>query len=299
MCGVRAMACVKLPSRGWLRLEEAIGYWQANTPAVANAVPQRQELHVKAGEVTYLLPPPAREFADTPESDPDIIAMRKVAAAEKGRDLKVDVLQPDPRAAAAMREFDCKLSEAAFAKRVQFRGKRDTVDELDHEPIPFGYFSTERGFCLGSEIEPFPYPINDETLFKAATSGKVAIWHDVLVHRDEFMSWLAEAYPSCANLVRDSADLSRSRPAADTEDAALGGRGNRKVTGKWPVVVEWLKARFAGKPVPEPALAPRKALIAEAIKALSVLGGKLDDDTMKRAIEAYNANVTAGQSDPK
>jgi hypothetical protein len=76
----------------------------------------------------------------------------------------------------------------------------------------------------------------------------------------------------------------RGRPAA--------GAGKRKSgTGKRPLVIEWLQKRFGGEPVPEPSHAPRKALIAEAIKALPALGGSLDAGTMKRAIDEYDAAV--------
>jgi len=206
------MSTNKMPDAPWVRLQDAVTYWEENMPTVANAVPQRDRSHVKAGEVTYLLPPPAREFADTPELDPNIIAMREVAAAEKGRDLDVDVLRPDPDAANAMYEFDCKLSEAARDQRVQFRGKRDTSDASDHETIPFGYFSTSRGFCFGSEIEAFPYPMDDEALLRDAVSGKVVVWHDVFVNRDDFLKWIEEDFPefyqsNIASLCHGDADL--------------------------------------------------------------------------------------------
>jgi hypothetical protein len=183
-----------LPKRPTLRLQEAVAYWQANTPTVANSVPQRHKSHVKASEVTYFLPPPAPEFADKPESDPNVIAMRELAAAEKGRNLEVDVLQTDPRTAAA-HDFDCKLTEAAFAQRIRFKGKRDADDASNHEPIPFGYFSTPRGFCLDSKnIEPLPYPRNDQDIFEHAATDKDVIWYDVLVDRDDFLKWLAKEF---------------------------------------------------------------------------------------------------------
>ena len=77
--------------------------------------------------------------------------------------------------------------------------------------------------------------------------------------------------------------------------------GNEKVTtrkslGKQPAVIKWLTEKYNGSEVPEPSFAPRKKLRAEAIKEVAFLGGQLDEETMKKAIDAYNDLV---RGDPK
>ncbi|MGC1860428.1 MAG: hypothetical protein WA733_04700 [Methylocystis sp.] len=64
----------------------------------------------------------------------------------------------------------------------------------------------------------------------------------------------------------------------------------RKTIGKQPRVVERLKDKFKGEPVPEPGLCPRKALKAELLLADPSLT-PLDEDTLKRAIDAYNSTL--------
>ncbi len=124
---------------------------------------------------------------------------------------------PDHKVVCAAFDFDCRLSEAAFAQRVRFKGKREDNDTSEHEPIDFGYFSKPRGFCLGDgEIQPMPYPTNDQDIFEHAVTNKVAVWHDVLVHRDDFMTWIIEAYPSCASLIPAGSSSIESLPVLET-----------------------------------------------------------------------------------
>ncbi len=68
-------------------------------------------------------------------------------------------------------------------------------------------------------------------------------------------------------------------------------------TGKQPLLVKWLEKRFEGKPVPSPSFEPRKPLISKALAENHGLGGTLDDATMQKAIETYNAG--ASKNDPK
>jgi len=63
-----------------------------------------------------------------------------------------------------------------------------------------------------------------------------------------------------------------------------------KALGKQPLAIELLRKRFDGKPVPDPALCPRKALLAELRCSHKSLAS-LDDDTLKKSIERYNAST--------
>ena len=58
-----------------------------------------------------------------------------------------------------------------------------------------------------------------------------------------------------------------------------------------PAVVSWLRGKYVDKRVPEPSFEPRKSLIAEAIKEIPSLGGKLSADTMGKAINAYHSEI--------
>jgi hypothetical protein len=60
-----------------------------------------------------------------------------------------------------------------------------------------------------------------------------------------------------------------------------------KRTGKVPLVIRHL-ASLHPDGVPEPALAPRKALIAKLLHREPKLGGKLDEATLDKAIKEYN-----------
>lgn len=79
--------------------------------------------------------------------------------------------------------------------------------------------------------------------------------------------------------------------AGELADKKVCAEKRKDRVGKWPLIIDWLRTRFNGEAVPGPSHAPRKALIAEAIIALPLLGGKLDESTMKRAIDEYNAAV--------
>jgi hypothetical protein len=70
--------------------------------------------------------------------------------------------------------FEQKLSDAAFAGQVQFKGKRDSNDKTEHELIPSDYFSSHRGFFSKTgAIEPAPsWVADDAALFHEVMSDK-------------------------------------------------------------------------------------------------------------------------------
>ncbi len=59
--------------------------------------------------------------------------------------------------------------------------------------------------------------------------------------------------------------------------------------GKQPLVIDLLREKFAGQPVPDPSHYPRKDLLAEMRGKHPTLAS-LDDDTLKKAIKRYNTN---------
>jgi hypothetical protein len=61
-------------------------------------------------------------------------------------------------------------------------------------------------------------------------------------------------------------------------------------TGKVPLVIEQLKTMYPAG-VPDPALVPRKDLQRRLIDTTPALGKKLDEATLKKAIDAYNASL--------
>ena len=91
--------------------------------------------------------------------------------------------------------------------------------------------------------------------------GQNTRWHDVLVHRDEFLKWFEGEFPEL---------------------------GRHPAKGKVPVLIEWLHKKYEGKPVPDPSFAPRKTIRADALKENPVLGNILDEGTLKKAIDEYN-----------
>ena len=63
-----------------------------------------------------------------------------------------------------------------------------------------------------------------------------------------------------------------------------------KALGKQPLVIELLRKRFGGELVPDPAHCPRKLLLAELRSSHKSLGS-LNDDTLKKSIDRYNASI--------
>jgi hypothetical protein len=67
-----------------------------------------------------------------------------------------------------------------------------------------------------------------------------------------------------------------------------------RTVGKQPRVIERLRDKFKGEPVPEPGLCPRKVLRAELLLADSGLS-PLDEHTLKQAIDTYNNSLFEGR----
>ncbi len=80
-------------------------------------------------------------------------------------------------------------------------------------------------------------------------------------------------------------------PNADRPPAVSTKAGR----GKVPLVIKLLAKKFPiakyPKGVPPPPEAPRKAMITDLLKQAPALGGKLDDGTLKIAIDRYNQSL--------
>jgi hypothetical protein len=77
-------------------------------------------------------------------------------------------------------------------------------------------------------------------------------------------------------------------PWLDPPPLSKPARAKKSATGKYLLVTQYLEERFPGE-VPDPAIEPRKLLIKDALAALPQLGGKLDEETMAKAIRSRNA----------
>jgi hypothetical protein len=66
---------------------------------------------------------------------------------------------------------------------------------------------------------------------------------------------------------------------------------NPKAAGKVPLLIEQFKLMFP-EGVPPPSQQPRKPLAGELIRTIPALGGNLDQATLKKAIDTYNASLS-------
>jgi hypothetical protein len=62
-------------------------------------------------------------------------------------------------------------------------------------------------------------------------------------------------------------------------------------TGKKPLIIRHLAKMFSNQRVPEPAFCNRKKLLNDLIKLESGFGGKLDEQTLKTAVDEYNRSI--------
>jgi hypothetical protein len=79
-------------------------------------------------------------------------------------------------------------------------------------------------------------------------------------------------------------------PWLDPPPSSKPAPGKKSATGKYLSVAKYLEKRFPGE-IPDPAIEPRKHLINDAIAAIPQLGGKLDEETMAKAIRYRNARL--------
>jgi len=89
----------------------------------------------------------------------------------------------------------------------------------------------------------------------------------------------------------DASQPSSSAEAEESQPSSLAEAEEHHV-GKVRALIEWLRTKFSGSPVPPPSHCPRKNLIAEAIKACPALLNNVDPKTMNKAIKAYNASLS-------
>lgn len=80
-------------------------------------------------------------------------------------------------------------------------------------------------------------------------------------------------------------------PDPKTDTPAVSTKGDR---GKVPLVIKILAEKFPDG-VPSPPEAPRKVMIGDLLDSAPALGGKLDEGTLKKAIDRYNNSL----ADPK
>jgi len=102
-------------------------------------------------------------------------------------------------------------------------------------------------------------------------------------------SWWADCAPGLPTEV--SKDMKRNAVSPNVDAVA-----SRSV-GKQPRILKYLSEHFPGG-VPEPGFCPRDELKAEILKWDRRLG-PLDEATLKRGIDNYNASLTGQKIDPK
>jgi hypothetical protein len=179
--------------------------------------------------------------------------------------------------------------------RVLGRRKKDTLPE----PIEGFLFS-------GIEID-YPFPNDDEELSNSLMVGKLPYLQlrslittaDWQIYNDSLRAGkTAVSDLRITHLQVSKSDIVRLWPfAADSkvaEETTLP-RQSRLVKGKYPLIVKRLAELYPKENFPEgvpsPPEAPRKAMITQLLNSTAALGGKLDDETLKKAIELYNRTL--------
>jgi hypothetical protein len=166
------MISTELPYREWVLLEEAVSFAMMGA-AYCEAVISPRELE-EFQNANGTLPRRGALFAGIEDLDFNYSERARI----------VD-------------EFERKLSDAAFAKRVRFTGVRH--GQREREEIPFEHFKMPRGFYFGADkIEP--------NSARNAKHGDEAEWREVLVFRADIVAWLEANYPQVLPSRSDAAE---------------------------------------------------------------------------------------------
>jgi hypothetical protein len=113
--------------------------------------------------------------------------------------------------------------------------------------------------------------------------------HNVLVMKEAALDFAQRHHLPSPSWWADTASI----PTEVSNDATVGGAkpntGAALARGKQPRILKYLSEHFPAG-VPEPGLYPRKTLQFEILKNDPSLGS-LDEGTLKKAIEKYNASL--------
>jgi hypothetical protein len=120
--------------------------------------------------------------------------------------------------------------------------------------------------------------------------GGAEAWNDVRIKREDLIS--AFPFP----MFEPSTSTTSFDAVPGDARASSGDPTVRKPKrGKVPPIIDYLRKKYPNR-VPDPALAPRKAMRRELISDIPQLGRKLDEQTLKNAIDEYNAGFRISDS---
>jgi hypothetical protein len=159
----------------------------------------------------------------------------------------------NPEIERAHNAFDRKLSAAAFAQKVLFRGRRNESSDPIAE-IDYAYFSEPRGFSLnGDWIERVP---SFSSISKRLRNDlrRDPEWERVLVERASFVAWLVDAYPQTRRLLPSIDDPAQAvgtgapgRPSSMhlilEEHRRRIDAGEKQISAESRFLEKWFKAR--------------------------------------------------------